>query len=168
LSVRQPWKPVEAKDASPPIFAGADRSWHQAYSDGATTIYLTLGYFASERPGAEVASSSHRFTSGAPSVETGEHWQDASVAQNPLYVRALTLATKTNRRLVWYWLWVDGSYTGNPYLAKLMQLKVKLLGGPQPAAIISISADYKGSEDSTAAALAAFTHSLGTIDTVTN
>jgi exosortase A len=164
LSVQEPWRPIATKDRMPPVFSGADRVWHQAYSDAAATIYLSLGYFASERPGAEIASSRHRFTSAAEILQTGEHWQDAGVAQGKFYVRALTFGTERDRRLLWYWLWVDGRYTGNPYWGKLLQLKVKLFGGPSAAAIISVSTDYTGDEESARGALTRFMHSVGGIN----
>ena len=167
LSVHGPWIQVATKDPSPPIFWGADRVWHQAYSDGAATIYLSLGYFAFERPGAQIASSNHQFAGATPMLQTGEHWQDTSVARQKFYARALTFGGGHDRRLLWHWLWVDGRYTGNPYLAKLLQLRAKLLGGPPAAAIISISTDYAGVEDSARAALARFESSVDEIDAAT-
>jgi EpsI family protein len=45
-------------------------------------------------------------------------------------------------RTIWYWYWVDGTLTGNPYLAKLLQAKVKLFGGIRSEAIIVAASDY--------------------------
>jgi EpsI family protein len=164
LQVQQPWRAIGARDPAPPEFSGADQVWCQAYQDGAATIYLTVGYFGWERPGAEAASSLHRFTNANSILQKGEDWRSASVAQTSLSVSTLTFATRQNRRLLWHWLWVDGSYIGNPYLAKLLQLKVKLFGGPPAAAIISIATDYTGDENPAAAVLARFARSIGQIN----
>ena len=32
-------------------------------------------------------------------------------------------------RLIWYWYWVGGEFTGSPYAAKLLQMKALLTGG---------------------------------------
>jgi exosortase A len=164
LLVQRPWAPVAIRDRSPPVFAGADRVWQQAYSDGATTVHLTVGYFASERPGAEAASSTHQFSSAAAILETGQHWQYANVAQQRLYVRTMTFRARHDRRLLWYWMWVDGRYTGSPYLGKLLQLKARLAGGPLAAAVISVSMDYTAAEGPATTALGRFAHSLGDIN----
>jgi exosortase A len=164
LLVQQPWRAIDAQDPAPPEFSGADQVWHQAYKDGAAKIYLTVGYFGWERPGAEAASSLHHFTNANSILQKGEDWRSARVAQTSLSVSTLTFATRQNRRLLWHWLWVDGSYIGNPYLAKLLQLKVKLFGGPPAAAIISIATDYTGDENPAAAVLARFARSIGPIN----
>jgi len=52
-------------------------------------------------------------------------------------------------------------------LAKLLQLKVKLIGGQSAAAIITISRDYAGVKDKEMTALGRFVNSLSEIDTTT-
>jgi exosortase A len=166
LAVRHPWAPVAAGDPSAPILMGADRTWHQAYSDGTATVFLTIGYFASERPGAEVASSRHMFDGKKPRTQTAERWQNIRAGGETFDARALAIGTKSPRRLLWHWLWIDKRYTGSPYLAKLLQLKTRLLRSPPAAAVISISTDYGQSESQDAAAgvLARFANSIGEID----
>lgn len=166
LSIAVPWIPVGVQDSSPAMFAGADRVWHQAYSDGSTTIHLSLGYFASERPGAEIASSSHRLAGPNPGLQTGERWQRTGTEHQSFDARALTFGAQDKRRLLWPWLWVDGRYTGNSYVAKLLQLEVKLLHAPPAAAIISISTDWDATavkEKTATAALDRFVRGLGDI-----
>jgi len=167
LSVGSSWMPVATEDPSPAIFAGADRVWYQAYSDGPTTIHLSLGYFAFERPGAEIASSSHRLAGPNPRQQTGERWQQTGLGRETFNTRELIFGAGDKRRLLRYWFWVDGRYTGNPYLAKLLQLKVKLFHAPPAAAVVSISTDYDATaaeEKTAAAALDRFARDLGEVD----
>ena len=167
LSVQGPWTMIATTDPSPPIFSGADRVWNQAYSDGAATIYLSVAYFAFERAGAEVANLGHRFASGTSMRKRGEHWQEADAATQIFHAKALTFGGRGERRLLWYWLWVDGRYTGSPYLAKLLQLKAKLLGGRNDAAIISISTDYSGPENLATTRLSQFAHDIEALEAAT-
>jgi exosortase A len=164
LAVGAPWTPVATRDPSPPLFAGADRIWHQAYSDGVTTVHLSVGYFAYERPGAEIASSSHSLAGPHPRAQTGAYWRRTGTPRQAFDAKALVFGARDQRRLLWHWFWVDSRYTGNPYLAKLLQLKVKLLRAPPAAAVVSISTDYDASrikEETAAAALDRFVQHLG-------
>ena len=47
----------------------------------------------------------------------------------------------TSRRVVWYWYWVDGRFTSNPYMAKALQAKARLWGESGAAAVMAISAE---------------------------
>lgn len=47
-----------------------------------------------------------------------------------------------NRRLVWYWYWVDGKIVANNYKAKLLDAKAKLTGGRLDSAVIALSLTY--------------------------
>jgi exosortase A len=167
LTVRGPWIPVATSDPSPPVFLGADRVWRQAYSDGVATIHLSVGYYSSERPGAEIASSRQQLAGLAPTEQADDSWQELSIAHQTLRARALRFGAGDHQHLLWYWYWVDGRYTGNPYLAKLLQLKVKLIGGQSAAAIITISRDYAGVKDKEMTALDRFVGSLSEIGTTT-
>lgn len=165
LSVGPSWKPISARDYSPALFAGADRVWHQAYSDGTATVHLSVGYFAFERLHAEIASSGHRLAGPHPRVQTGAHWQKTGTRHQTFDARALISGARDQRRLLWHWFWIDGRYTGNPYLAKLLQLKVKLVRAQPAAAVVSVSTDYDATiqEDVAAATLNRFVQDLGGI-----
>ena len=41
--------------------------------------------------------------------------------------------------MIWYWYWVDGHFTADPYLAKLLEARSKLLGGENAAAVVAVS-----------------------------
>jgi EpsI family protein len=64
-------------------------------------------------------------------------------------------------RLIWYWYWVDGRFTGNPYVAKLLQAKAKLFGGQRSTAIIAAAIDYSESPREAERSLSAFLSGLG-------
>ena len=79
----------------------------------------------------------------------GEHWLveaqgrdrlDASGGQVP--VQTTEVRSAGQRRLVALSYWVDGQFTADPFVAKLLQTKAVLLGGPAPAAVIVASTPY--------------------------
>ena len=113
-----------------PIVATAARS----------TYYV--GYYCTQRPGAEVVNEAHRLTGD-------EHWLveaqgrdrlDASAGQVPVQTAEIRYAGQ--RRLVLVWYWVDGRFTADPFAAKLLQTKAAFLGGPASAAVIVASTPY--------------------------
>ena len=165
MSVRAPWvERGEADDKSPPEFIGANRVWHEAYSDGGTTVYLSLGYFIAERHGAEVASSIHRF-GGAMTLSGRAKSPELAIDGQSFAANALTFVEDGNRRLVWYWYRVAGRSTGNAYLAKLLQLRAKLLGGPRAAAIVSVAMDeVSGADEAVVPDLTSFVSRLHVVD----
>ena len=69
--------------------AGADRIWYQAYSDGVATVHLSVGYFAYERPGAEIASSSHHLAGPHPRAQTGAYWRTTGTPRQDFDAKAL-------------------------------------------------------------------------------
>ena len=55
---------------------------------------------------------------------------------------------------------VDGQFTGDPYIAKLLETKAKLVGGERASAVIAISADYANDASDAEKALRAFSSAL--------
>ena len=51
----------------------------------------------------------------------------------------LVAASGDERRYVWLFYWVDGTFTANPIVAKLLEVKAKLFFGDQRAAIVAIA-----------------------------
>ena len=156
ISVRPPWTAIEAKDSSPPMFHGADRVWTQTYSDGSAKIYLSVAYFDFERPGAEVASSQHQLEGVSPGIPIAETTENVRVAGQVIRAGELTFTRYNRRRVLLHWFWVDDRFTGNPYVAKLLQLNARLLDGNNAAAIVVSSTDVMGDESAAKRALARF------------
>jgi exosortase A len=144
-NINEPWHADDAAtDPLTPIFASPDAQLDRAYVTSDTKVYLHIGYYSHERRGAEAVSYGHilipdkRWTlNAAGTTVTRLGSEDISLR----YERA---ASGRSARVVWYWYWIDGRFTGNPYLAKLLQAKAKLLGGQQAAAIIAVAIDDTG------------------------
>jgi exosortase A len=130
------------QDSARVVFAGADAYAHAAYTSDGRQVSLDVGYYVSERPGAEVVSSNHDLAGGKGWRVVAAGSRTARIGGDVQSVRFLRAESAVGGEVIWYWYWVDGEYTGNPYKAKLLQAKVKLLGGVQSSAIIVAEADY--------------------------
>jgi EpsI family protein len=129
-------------------------------------VYLSLGYFIAETHGAEAASSVHRFARSGMTLSDRAKSPELVIDGQSFAANALTFVDGSDRRHVWYWYCVAGRYTGNPYLAKLLQLRTKLLGGPRTATIVSVGMDeVSGAEETPVAVLTNFVSRLRVIDT---
>ena len=167
MSVGAPWVEFhEAEDRFPSQFVATDHAWHEAYSNGNATVYLNLGYFISETHTAKVVNSLHRLADPSMSFSGYAQAPELAVDGQSFTANALRFADGSNRRLVWHWYRVAGRYTGNAYMAKLLQLKSKLLGGPREAIIISVAIDEAdGAEETAVGALTSFVFHLHGIET---
>lgn len=160
--VRAPWAQVtDLRDQTPPRFVGTDRVWHQTYRNETDTVYLHIGYFNWERPGAEAVSSTHLLREDNAAIFELHPRYKVAIGGEAIAVNYLTFTLGSKGRALWYWYWVDGKFTGNPYLAKVLQLKAKLFGGQSAAAIITASLDYTGDPGPAERSLELFLSSFG-------
>ena len=153
-------------DPLAPGFAQPDAELHAAYQAAGRPVYLHIGYYRSNRRGAQAVSSAHKldaFTGWTPEPPASFR---ATVGEETIPIQTQRLVRAGHGRVFWYWYWVDGRITGNPYLAKLLDLRGKLLGGTRPAAIIVIGADYDERPADAAAVLTDFAKRLGGLQPV--
>lgn len=125
-----------------PRFMGADRQIDQVYEKAGRRVDLNIGLYARERQGAKAVTVHHDFES-EPVWKSGETAAiEVDLPGRTLSAMSLRLSAPGRYRLIWYWYWVDGEFTGSPYAAKLLQMKALLTGGNPAAAIIAVSAEY--------------------------
>jgi exosortase A len=139
-----------------PDFNGADAVLHAAYEAAGQTVYLRVGYYDHERRGGQAVSPNHELYGNPDMLIVGKGKTEASLGETPTSIRYQRMSWGNGGRVIWYWYWVDGHMTGDPYYAKLLEAKAKLFGGSQAAAIIAIAADYRASPDDAEAALRSF------------
>jgi len=148
-SPQAPWREdVRLEDPVQPTYVGADSELHIGFTTGVAHAYLDIGYFLRDRRGAQAVSSDHRFEGKNGWVLAAQGTTTAMIDGQSLSVQFVRSVRGGEGHLVWYWYWIDGRFTANPYVAKLLETKVKLLGGEHASAVIAIGADYdRGSAD---------------------
>jgi exosortase A len=141
-AVQQPWRAVPATGSRwRPDFPGAHGELRQSFARGDRRVDLYVAYYAYQRQGAEVVSETNRFEDGKSWVGAEAGRRQAAVDGAPLTLAYRRLLSAGQGRVVWYWYWVDGRFTSNPYVAKALQAKVRLLGGASAAAVVAIAAE---------------------------
>ena len=150
-----------ADDSLLPVFDGADLMLKTSYQRGEQTVHLRLGYYRSERRGAQAISPNHELYGAREATIVGKGSTAAVIAGVTTSVRYQRIFVDGRGRIIWYWFWVDGRVIGDPYLAKLLEAKAKLLGGRQAAAVVAIASDYRGDPERAESALRDFARDSG-------
>ena len=153
------WQRVAREGGRPwqPHFSGADLLETARYRDATgRDVDLSIAVFAGQGEGRELVS----YTQGAVTPEGAWAW--ISDAPAPGGGRAERIASHGTVREVLTFYRVGNTLTGSRAAAKLETMKVRLLGGPQRAVAVLVSAEAPPG-DSARPALDAFLSSLGAV-----
>ena len=132
-----PWTAGESPGAWRPAAANPDAEIRQGYRSDAGTADFYVAWYCAQREGAEAVSQAHRLAGVILAQGRDRLGDDAQIP-----VRRLQVRTGGENRLAYLWYWVGGRFTADPLAAKLLQAKAALLGGPEAAAVVVVSAPY--------------------------
>jgi len=123
-----------------PRYTGAAASSFEVYRKDGRTVALYVGYYRNQRPGAELVSSTNRLDT--PS------WRNIGAAARTenfgeaLDLRETHLRAGTSLLLVWEWYRIGDSDLINPYIAKALLARDRLLGRSDDSAVIILTVPY--------------------------
>jgi EpsI family protein len=91
-------------------------------------------------------------------------WSDIMISPRTVVIGERTLnlsqhqlsSRRGERLLVWTWYLVGDQHTANPYIAKLLEAKSRLLGRQGEAALIAVAAPYDENKETAALVLTRF------------
>jgi exosortase A len=163
-AVTPPWQLLAQPDEGwRPVFPSADAELFQSYANGVGRADLYLAYYSEQRQGAEVVSWANRIADGETWERIASGESEAVLDGERATVGYIRMRSRTGFRLAWQWYWVDGQFTANPYWAKLLEIKAKLLGGARAAAVVVVASDYDERPSEASRLLEEFVAHLGPI-----
>lgn len=141
-----------------PKYIGAAAQFLQNYRSNSGSVDLYVTYYRNQQQGAELINSENLLV-----PETESHWrsiredtrsillgsQEETIKQNQLHSSATKL-------LVWRWYWLGAEKTANPYMAKFILARNKLLGRGDDGAEIIMATRYEETPNEAAPVLQAF------------
>lgn len=141
-----------------PRYLAPDAYAMQTYRKDGMAVSLYVGYYRTQRKGAELITSQNYMVMQKHPVwsNVGEKPRAISLRGRDETIQQTLLRSPDKRLLVWNWNSLGGTYTVNPYLAKLLLAKERMLGQQDDGAAIIIAAPYEDTPEPAAMALQAF------------
>jgi exosortase A len=141
-----------------PHYVGTNAQVLHTYRKEDKVISVYLGYYRTQRQDAELINSQNYMIKQKHPVwsNVGETQRKISLRSKNGTIQQTLLRAPNSRLLVWSWNSLGGTYTINPYLAKLLLAKAKLFGQRDDGAVIIITAPYESTPESAALSLQSF------------
>lgn len=157
------WQSVDPTLASwKPRFVNPRAEVFQSYADGKARVALYIGYYRHQWQDSQLISSQNSLASATSGewLVSVEALRPIRVSDDEFALAETQLRNNTGNLLVWRWYWVDGRFTANRYLAKLLQAKANLTGGGDDGAVVVVYASLDQSRERTAETLRHFVESM--------
>lgn len=128
-----------------PTYVGAAAQLRQHYRNSERSVDLYISYYRDQQQGAELINSRNILV-----PEIGSDWHNVredtriiSLDSRQETVNQNQLHSSPKKLLVWRWYWLGEEVTANPYLAKFILAKNKLLGRGDDGAEIMVATRYE-------------------------
>lgn len=141
-----------------PSYVGATAQVLQSYRSGGQSVDLYISYYRNQQQGTELINSENTLV-----PEAGAKWYNVKQEARNIYtgsrqhtINQNQLRSPSMKLLIWRWYWVGGEETRNPYLAKFILAKNRLLGRNDDGAEIVVASLYEETPDEAAPVLQRF------------
>jgi exosortase A len=145
-----------------PHYRGPAASTLAVYRKGERSVAVYLGYYRNQRQGAELVGSQNLIAgdSGSPWARMSESLRSEDLPSGAVELRQTRLGSAGGRLLVWDWYRIAGYDLSNPYLAKALLARDKLLGRGDDSAAIVLAAPYDTRPETAADTLRVFAREM--------
>lgn len=129
-----------------PRYSGASTSLFDVYRKGNRAVTLYLGYYPHPRPGAQLVTTTNVMVVQKDPVwqQIGQSLRPEDLGRGSVKVRETRLKSAGQSLLVWDWFRIAGHDLSNPYLAKLLLARERLLGHGADGAAVILATPYGG------------------------
>jgi exosortase A len=141
-----------------PEYVGATAQLLQNYQKDGTSVDLYISYYRNQKQGSELINSQNILVSEA---EPGWHnirqeTRSIALGSRQEVINQGELRSSSTRLLIWRWYWLGGESTANPYLAKFILARNKLLQRGDDGAEIIIATRYEDTREEAVPVLQGF------------
>jgi exosortase A len=150
LAVSAPWRIVQnGRYAWAPRFVAPSGESLQTFGSSEYVVKAYVAYYDPNRPGVKLVSGENALFED-PWWATAEGRGAVSIDGKSIEARETTLRSPQSSMAVLSWYWVDGTFTGNDYVAKLLLAKARLFRGQEGSAVIAVAAEDQGGVEAAA------------------
>jgi EpsI family protein len=148
--VSLPWKPVDG-DFLPwsPRFVAPRSEFVQTYKSGTQFVKLYVASYGAGQPDVKLASKLNLLYD-EPWSSAGERDRKIILDGQSFQVTERVLRSPQSSLLVWHWYQVEGDFTGDDYLAKLLLAKARLFRSREASAAIAVATEEQPGIEATA------------------
>jgi exosortase A len=145
-----------------PHYRGAAASTLTVYRKGDRSVAVYLGYYRNQRQGEELVGSQNLIAGAGDSLwaRIGESRRSEELPSARVELRQTRLRSATGRLLVWDWYRIAGHDLSNPFMAKALVARDKLLRRGDDCAAIVLAAPYEARPETAADTLRVFTREM--------
>jgi EpsI family protein len=145
-----------------PHYDGAAASTLAVYRKGDRSVAVYLGYYRNQRQGAELVGSQNLIAgaSDSPWTRISESLHEEELPNGRMELRQTRLRSAAGRLLVWDWYRIAGQDLSNPFMAKALVARDKLLRRGDDSAAIVLAAPYEARYETAAETLRLFTREM--------
>jgi exosortase A len=138
-----------------PSYHGAVVETARAYRMGDRTAAIYIAYYRHQKQGAELINSTNTIIPVGKKVEWRRGWERERVVTVPWGKERVweTDAAKPGRRLLlWHRFWNAGQYTPSPVIAKMRELRRRMVTGKDDGALVVVLTPYARADEAPVAA----------------
>ncbi len=137
-----PWH-ITSNDAYvwKPSFLPPNAEFLQSYQSQTRAVKLYVAYYAPGRQDAKLVSSTNSLFDRKLWWRTGEEEAAVALEGQSFQVHETFIRSAQRSMVVWNWYWVDGKFTNNDFVAKLLLARARFLRSRQGAAAIALAAE---------------------------
>jgi EpsI family protein len=145
-----------------PHYRGAAASTLAVYRKGDRSVAVYLGYYRNQRQGEELVGSQNLIAGAgdSPWARIGESLHSEELPRGRVELRQTRLRSAAGRLLVWDWYRIAGHDLSNPFMAKALVARDKLLRRGDACAAIVLAAPYEARPETAADTLRVFTREM--------
>jgi exosortase A len=151
---------AQARTDWQPRYVGAAASVFEVYRKGERTVTVYLGHYRNQRQGAELINSENRVDTRPRWNNVGSVVRTEDLGRGPIELRETRVIGPGARLLVWEWFRIGERDTANPYAAKALLARDKLLGQGDASAVIILAAPYGARPEEAADSLRQFAREM--------
>jgi EpsI family protein len=142
------WQRVEAPLTGwRPRYLGPRASVFETYARDGSRVALFIAVYRNQKPGQQLISTQNVMVDQRDPAwgNVGESRRTEMLGGDAVPLRQTLLRGSGERLLVWDWFVVSGRDVANPYLAKVLQARDRLLGRGDDGIAIIVATPYEGS-----------------------
>lgn len=140
---------AEAGSVWRPRFHGAATETEHRYSGPEGSVRCYIAYYANQTQGRELLHERNSVVDGDDPRWRVVHQGSRRVeGSGPGFeARETVMRLPGEHLVVWHWYWVPDEYTSNPFRAKLLQARARILGRRDAAAVVVLAASASEPRD---------------------